>query len=148
MTDEPAVPTFGPPPQPTRFPGAGQAPARPDNSQLRVGDHDRMIVIEQLTRHCAEGRLGFDELDDRISRAWSARTQSDLRSVEEDLPALMPVTESTPSVKSWLADGRALLMTVPPRLLIAAAAAIFVLLTFFTVLASVFGFDHGLGGGR
>jgi Domain of unknown function (DUF1707) len=54
--------------------------------ELRIADADRDRTVERLRTAAAEGRLDPDELEDRVSRALSARTQSDLDAVLRDLP--------------------------------------------------------------
>jgi len=55
--------------------------------ELRVADDDRDRTVEQLRAAAAEGRLDPDELEERVSRALTARTQSDLDALLRDLPA-------------------------------------------------------------
>ncbi|NEE00233.1 DUF1707 SHOCT-like domain-containing protein [Phytoactinopolyspora halotolerans] len=55
-------------------------------SDMRAGDSDRERVAEILQEAHGEGRLGQDELLDRIEAAYSARTYRDLDRVIEDLP--------------------------------------------------------------
>jgi len=55
--------------------------------ELRVADDDRDRTVEQLRAAAAEGRLDPDELEERVSRALTARTQSDLDPLLRDLPA-------------------------------------------------------------
>jgi hypothetical protein len=55
--------------------------------ELRVADADRDRTVERLRAAAAEGRLDPDELEERVSNALSARTQSDLDAVLRDLPA-------------------------------------------------------------
>src|ERR1700742_4302726 len=61
---------------PIRRDGSWRRQAMGDPAQLRISDGDRQEFVEQLTRHCAEGRLTFEELDERVASAWSARTQA------------------------------------------------------------------------
>ena len=44
-------------------------PVPADPRQLRAADTDRDRVAELLRQAAAEGRITFDELDERISRA-------------------------------------------------------------------------------
>jgi hypothetical protein len=60
---------------------------------LRVSDADREEAVEELREHCAEGRLGAEELEQRISLALAARTVAELRSALRDLPPRMPDAE-------------------------------------------------------
>jgi hypothetical protein len=142
MTAESRIPTFGP--SARSNPLAPAEPAiKPDPKLLRISDHERQEFIDQLTRHCAEGRLTFEELDERIARAWSARTQAELRPLGEDLPALAPAKGSAPTLQSWLADGKALLMTVPARILVAGGAGLILVFMLLFLLAG-----HYPDGGR
>ena len=61
---------------------------------LRAGDTDRAAVATVLGRHMAEGRLTVAEYDERVTRAYAARTFGDLAELTADLPA----TERTPTV--------------------------------------------------
>lgn len=146
MAAESGIPTFGPAarsnlPAPadraerTERTERTEGSSKPDPALLRISDHDRQEFIDQLTRHCAEGRLTFEELDERIERAWSARTQAELRPLGEDLPALAPAKGSTPTVQSWVADGKALLMTVPTRILIAGGAGLILVFMLLVLMA-------------
>ncbi|MGW0479173.1 DUF1707 SHOCT-like domain-containing protein [Nonomuraea sp. NPDC003214] len=58
--------------------------------QIRASDADRELVTQQLQRAFTEGRLDQFELEDRLERALSAKVQSDLVKVVEDLPADTP----------------------------------------------------------
>ena len=65
---------------------AGAAtPARPE---LRVDSTERESAAGALSRHYIAGRLTEDELNERLSRAYGARTRGDLASVLGDLPEL------------------------------------------------------------
>ena len=56
-------------------------------SHLRAGDTDRAAVATVLGRHMAEGRLTVAEYDDRVTRAYAARTFGELAELTVDLPA-------------------------------------------------------------
>lgn len=73
---------MGPPWYWTRVQGAA---ARPD---LRVSDAERTQVADTLSKHYAEGRLDQAEFDERLQRAMSAKTRSDLAGLLSDLPPL------------------------------------------------------------
>ena len=60
----------------------------PRGELLRVGDSERQAVAQELQDHYAQGRLTWDELDQRLAGAWAARTQADLTPLLVDLPAL------------------------------------------------------------
>ena len=55
---------------------------------FRVSDQDRDRTARQLRDHFAAGRLTHDELDERVQRAYAARTEQELRAVLADLPQL------------------------------------------------------------
>lgn len=57
-----------------------------DLSELRVADADREQVVEELREHAGAGRLTSDELEERIERAYLARTRADLDELRADLP--------------------------------------------------------------
>ena len=148
MSGEQGRPAFGPPGRtigqrpPLRPPKLDPAP-KPDVSLLRISDSERQEFVDQLSRHCAEGRLTLEELDERIAAAWAARTQAELAPLAADLPLLAPAKKPEPDFKAWLADGKALLMALPSRLLIAGAAGVaLVLILLVALVAAPFG-GHG-----
>ena len=53
---------------------------------LRASDAVRESVVTDLRAHAAEGRLTVDELEDRVGRAYAARTHRDLVTLTGDLP--------------------------------------------------------------
>ena len=61
-------------------------PVPADPRQMRAADTDREHTVEVLRRAAAEGRITFEELDDRISQAYAAKTFADLDAVTSDLP--------------------------------------------------------------
>jgi hypothetical protein len=63
-----------------------EPPVPADPRQLRAADADRDRTAEMLRRAASEGRITFDELDERISRAYAAKTFADLEAVTSDLP--------------------------------------------------------------
>ena len=63
------------------------------SSQLRVSDQDREEAARQIREHYAAGRLDDEELNERLERAYGARTEADLATIGADLPAL-PATRS------------------------------------------------------
>jgi len=63
-----------------------EPPVPADPRQLRAADADRDQTAEVLRRAATEGRITFDELDERISRAYAAKTFADLEAVTSDLP--------------------------------------------------------------
>jgi hypothetical protein len=55
-------------------------------SALLASDADRERVTERLRAAAGEGRLTADELEERLERAFGARTQADLEPLTADLP--------------------------------------------------------------
>jgi len=68
----------------------GSTPRRRDRStadaSMRVSDAERSDVADRLAQHYGDGRLDQAELDERLSRAMSAKTQADLDGLFDDLP--------------------------------------------------------------
>ena len=54
---------------------------------IRASDADRERAVELLRDHAAEGRLTLEELADRVSTAFRARTSDELARLTGDLPA-------------------------------------------------------------
>jgi hypothetical protein len=62
-----------------------------DVPDVRASDSDRERVADLLRRHTTEGRLTLDELGERLSQTYAARTLGDLGGPEgplRDLPVL------------------------------------------------------------
>jgi hypothetical protein len=57
-----------------------------DPSQLRISDADRHKVAEVLREAAGEGRIDFEELDQRLEATYAARTYADLVPITLDLP--------------------------------------------------------------
>jgi hypothetical protein len=62
--------------------GAAGAP-RP---QLRIDAHERELAVGRLNEQYVAGRLTADELSERLTQAYAARTRGDLDGVLGDLP--------------------------------------------------------------
>ena len=62
-------------------------PQPADRNHLRVSDADREQAAELLRQAAGDGRITFDELDQRLGAAYAARTYGDLGEVTADLPA-------------------------------------------------------------
>jgi hypothetical protein len=54
--------------------------------ELRASDAEREAVVEQLRRHAADGRLDPEELEERVTAAYAARTHGELAKLTTDLP--------------------------------------------------------------
>ncbi|AGL14457.1 DUF1707 domain-containing protein [Actinoplanes sp. N902-109] len=57
---------------------------------MRAGDADRQAVAETLKTALDEGRLDLHEYDERLQRAYAAKTYGDLDSLTTDLPGVVP----------------------------------------------------------
>jgi Domain of unknown function (DUF1707) len=55
-------------------------------NEMRVSDAEREAAAAGLREHFASGRLDADELDQRLSAAFAARTRGDLSVLFTDLP--------------------------------------------------------------
>ena len=73
---------------------------------LRVSDADRERVAERLREAAGEGRLTVDELDERVERAYAARTAGELSTLTADLPATtgaaLPAKAGGRKPRRWL----------------------------------------------
>jgi DUF1707 SHOCT-like domain len=61
----------------------------PDNHpELRISDTDRDRTAEVLREAHAHGRITVDELDERLTSVYAAKTYADLVPITRDLPAV------------------------------------------------------------
>ena len=58
--------------------------------ETRASDAEREQVAETLRTHAAAGRLDPDELEERLGRAFGARTRAELEPLVADLPTPTP----------------------------------------------------------
>ncbi|MEV4119032.1 DUF1707 domain-containing protein [Micromonospora sp. NPDC049645] len=61
---------------------------------MRAADADREAVAERLRVALNEGRLDLHEYDERLQRAYAARTYADLEALLTDLPPVTPPQRS------------------------------------------------------
>jgi hypothetical protein len=77
------------------------SPAQRPDPELRIGDAEREAAVAALGEHYTSGRITRDEFDERSTRAFAARTHSELWPLFVDLPPLRPaarpVDRSTPA---------------------------------------------------
>ena len=59
-----------------------------DPADIRASDAERERAADALREHYAAGRLDAEELSERLDGVYKAKTVSELRSVDGDLPAL------------------------------------------------------------
>lgn len=72
------------------FPDRNREPYRPlPRHVLRVGDAERDVAAADLGEHFVAGRLSLDELHERLSQVFAAKTHGQLWKVMADLPGPM-----------------------------------------------------------
>ena len=64
---------------------------------LRAADTDRTAVADVLGRHMSAGRLTLEEFDERLTRAYAAKTFGELAELTADLPAVEPARPPVPT---------------------------------------------------
>jgi hypothetical protein len=78
------------------------APRGPDDlpqaSQLRASHEDRDAVIETLRVAAGDGRLTAEELDERLEKAFNAKTYGELAVLTSDLPVSAEAGVIVPAV--------------------------------------------------
>jgi hypothetical protein len=62
----------------------------PERQDMRASDADRDRVAEVLRDAAGDGRLGLDELDERLSAVYAAKTYAELEPITRDLPIGAP----------------------------------------------------------
>lgn len=101
---------------------------------IRVSDQDRQCAVELLSEAYAAGRLSREDLDERVTAAYLARTSGELRDLTADLPCPVAPTGPLPEpVASRRAPQRA------SRLLVS------VMVSMFFALVLVTGQTLGIG---
>jgi uncharacterized RDD family membrane protein YckC len=81
--------------------------------RLRASDRDRDQAAERLREAAAEGRLSTQELDERLTQAFSALTYGELDTLTDDLPVPVPAPPPPRLARAgwwrrlaaWLIDG-------------------------------------------
>ena len=66
-------------------------------SHLRAADTDREAVATALGTHMAAGRLTLAKYDERVARAYAAKTYGELEQLTADLPAAARRTPAAPT---------------------------------------------------
>jgi hypothetical protein len=67
---------------------------------MSISEEERDRTVKALTKHCGDGRITLDELEQRIELAFAAQTTAELRELVRDLPSdtqLLGVTRVPPS---------------------------------------------------
>jgi len=75
--------------------------------EMRVGDAEREATAAELREHYASGRLTLDELNERLDKAFAAKTRSDLDALMRDLPSARPGVSASTGAPSagWTGSG-------------------------------------------
>jgi hypothetical protein len=58
------------------------------NPRIRASDDDRDRAVALLREHAAAGRLTIEEFNERLDKAYAAKTLGELDELMEDLPAI------------------------------------------------------------
>jgi hypothetical protein len=58
----------------------------PERREMRISDADRDNTASILREAAGDGRLDLDELDERLSAVYAAKTYADLEPITRDLP--------------------------------------------------------------
>ena len=88
--------------QPEPVPGQPLDPASAAAPAMRAGDRERDAVVQRLQAAFAEGRLDDDEFDQRTRAALTARLNSELAMLTQDLP----LSADAPRLHSPATTGR------------------------------------------
>lgn len=64
-------------------------PATPRNGAEPAADTDRIQAAQFLTDAAAQGRLPLNEYEDRLTKAYAAKTYDELARISADLPGAM-----------------------------------------------------------
>ncbi len=109
------------------------------NPSWLAGSADRERTVGVLRAGFTEGRLTQDELDDRVARAYAARTYGDLWALTADLPAgPLPYPPDLPYPQGPYQQSPAVLYkTESPSHWHSAAALVITALVIFTLAALV-----------
>ncbi|GAB2448981.1 DUF1707 SHOCT-like domain-containing protein [Nocardia tengchongensis] len=98
---------------------------------VRVGTTEREQAAAALGEHFAAGRLDLTEYDDRVSRAYAAKTAGELAVLFSDLPRPQPPAQQAPTPPA----PRRALPLVP-----VGAGALVVLAFVFAIVTHIFPF--------
>jgi Domain of unknown function (DUF1707) len=96
---------------PVRRTRGSEARQRAADATMRVSDAERAEVADQLAQHYGDGRLDQAELDERLSRAMSAKTRADLTGITDDLPEV----QARPAARTSAYPGRTRSLPPAPR---------------------------------
>jgi hypothetical protein len=131
---------YGPGQADPAFPAALALPVSAGvNPDWLAGSADRERTVGVLRAGFTEGRLTQDELDDRVARAYAARTYRDLWALTADLPAgPLPYPPGLAYPQSPYQQSPAVLYRAEsPRQWHSAAALVITALVIFTLAALI-----------
>jgi Domain of unknown function (DUF1707) len=105
---------------------------------LRASDQEREQIVDRLHKAHTEGRIGDDELEQRVSAALKARTYDDLEATVADIPR---ADRRTPthrrSAAGWalttMRTNPVLILVAIPLLAVTAAMVLAATLVFLTI---------------
>jgi hypothetical protein len=112
----------------------------------RASDADREEVVELLRAAAGEGRIGHDELDERLTRALSAKTYRQLHATVDDIPrdrgaGNRRIGPGQPPVASWTLNAVRrepwLLLFVIPIVMITLTVAAVVMMVWLVCIIAV-----------
>jgi hypothetical protein len=110
----------------------------PGSTGLRIGDAEREQAVQALGEHLRAGRLTVVEYDERLERAFAARTDAELTPLFADLPGGAPRSTPPPPPMGRAERRARRTMAVPLRLVVVlgliAAAIVATVVTAFPVL--------------
>lgn len=87
-------------------------------------DEDRERAVKELTRHCGDGRLTLEELEDRITEVYAATTRAQLDRAFRELPSFrLPPAEPDWASQQRSRDAAAVPGATPARRARSAAVA-------------------------
>jgi len=73
-------------------------PSQPPSPSVRASDADRERTATLLQQSFTDGRLNYEELQERLEQAYAARTIAELDRLREDLPDDRESRPATPAV--------------------------------------------------
>lgn len=85
-----------------RYNPSGMSESGSGTPAIRASDDEREIVVARLQTAAAEGRLGLDELADRLGQALSAVTRAELEPLTSDLPDATATAPATAKARRWI----------------------------------------------
>jgi hypothetical protein len=109
-----------------------ESPRSHGDSELRVSDAERQATADQLRAHFSAGRLDMDEYEERLQRAFGARTRRDLGDLVRDLPSTSTATGQPSRPRP--------VFVFAPRLTVIAVLAVLAVLTMTFGVANRFFF--------